>query len=127
LKIKVLAITAFFLVGCATGRLGTSGAANRLSMEQAEERIDQTEDDCIEETAVRAEAQMSNVVMTVGYLTQLEMGAVFLNRDAAWSQCLANADKGKDAIAARDRTLYENAEALDRKVPLPVLTMSLSP
>lgn len=43
-----------------------------------------------------------------------------------WSRCLANADRGKEAISARDRTLYENAEALDRRIPLPVLTMSLS-
>jgi hypothetical protein len=124
--VKVLTIIAILLAGCATRTPETSGAANRLSLEQAEQRLDQNEDKCVEEAAMRCDAQMSNILMTLGALTQLEMQAVFLQRDATWSRCLANADRGKEAISARDRTLYENAEALDRRIPLPVLTMSLS-
>lgn len=124
---KVLAITAILLVGCATRTPKTSGAADRLSLEQAEQRLDQNEDKCIEEAVMRCDAEMSNVVMTLGALTQLEIEALFHHRDEALSQCVANADRAWETIAARDRTLYENAEAFDRKVPLPVLTMSLSP
>jgi hypothetical protein len=124
---KVLAITAILLVGCATRTPESSRAANRVSVEKTEQRIGQYEDKCIEEAAMRCGAQLSNVVMTRGALTQLEIQAVFLQRDEAVSQCQANADNVREMIAARERTLYENAEALDRKVPLPVLTMSLSP
>ncbi len=123
---KVLAITAILLVGCTTRTPETSGAANRLTLKQAEQRLDQNEDKCIEEAVIRCDAQMSNVVMTLGALTQLEIQALFLQRDEALSQCVANADRAWETIAARDRTLYVNAEALDREVPLPVLTMSLS-
>ncbi|MGB8682978.1 MAG: hypothetical protein WCD12_08850 [Candidatus Binatus sp.] len=122
-----MAITAILLVGCATGTPESSRAANRLSIEKAEQRIGQNEDKCIEEAAMRCGAQLSNAVMTRGALTQLEIQALFLQRDEAVSQCLANADEVRETIAARERTLYENAEALDRKVPLPILTMSLSP
>ncbi|MGA6972700.1 MAG: hypothetical protein WBY93_13780 [Candidatus Binatus sp.] len=122
---KVLVITAILLVGCTTQTPETSGTANRLSLEQAEQRLDQNEDNCIEKAAMRCDAQLSNVVMTVA-LTQMQIQAVFLQRDEALSQCAANADRANETIAARERSQYENAEALDNRVPLPVLTMSLS-
>ena len=124
---RVLAIIAILLVGCATRTPETSGTANGLGVEQAEQRVDQNEDKCIDEEVMRCDAQMSDVVMTLGALTQLEIRALFLQSNEALSQCVANADRARgETIAARDRTLYDNAEALDRKVPLPVLTMSLS-
>ncbi len=124
---KVLAIIAIFLVGCATRTPETSGAANELSLEQGEQRLDQNEDKCVEEAVMRCDAQMSDVVTTLGALTQLEIGALFLQSNEALSQCLANAERARgETIAARDRTMYENAEELDRKIPLPVLSMSLS-
>ena len=123
---RILAVIAILLVGCATPTPETSGAANGLSLERAEQRLDKNEDNCIEEAAMRYDLQMNDVVMTLGALTQLEIEALYVQRDEALSQCLANADRAREIIAARDRTLYENAEVLDRKVPLPVLTMSLS-
>jgi hypothetical protein len=125
IELKLLAITAILLVGCASGTQAPPGAANKLGVEQAETRVDQTEDNCIEQAEMKSDDQMSNVVPTLGALTQLQMRAVYLQRDEAWSQCQANADSGKEAIAARERNLYANAER--PLVPLPVLTWSLSP
>jgi hypothetical protein len=124
---KVLAITAILLVGCATGTPATSDSAAKLSLARAEQDVDRSEQQCIEKVVMRADDKMSNVVMTLGPLTQLQIDGVLRERTNASSQCLVNADKGNAAIAARDRASYENAEALDRKIPLPVLTWSLTP
>jgi hypothetical protein len=122
---KVLAITAILLVGCATGTPAPSDSAT--SLVQAEQDVDRSEQQCIEKVVMRADDKMSNVVMTLGPLTQLQIDGVLRERAYASSACLVNADKGNAAIAARDRASYENAEALDRKIPLPVLTWSLTP
>ena len=119
---RVFAIIAILLVGCATE---TPNTANKLSPEQAEQRLDQNEDKCIEEAAMSDDAVTSNVVMPLGALTPLEIQSLYLKRDV--SQCVANANQARETLAEDDRTMYENAEALDRKVPLPVLTWSLTP
>ena len=124
--IRVLGITAILFLGCATGQPRSSSTAGKLSLEQAEQRVDQSEEKCIEDTATRADSQLSNIVTSLGALGQMQVRAVFLQRDYAWSQCLVSADQGREAIAVQERAQYQNVEALDRKVPLPVLTMSLT-
>lgn len=76
---------------------------------------------------MRADDQMRNVVMTLGPLTQLEIQEVLLRRVEGARQCQTLAEKGEAGIASRERASYENADALDRRIPLPVLTWSLSP
>jgi hypothetical protein len=120
---RALVAIAILLVGCATQTPDTSVAA-KSSLEQAEQRLDQTEEKCIEEAVMSDNALTSNVVMPLGALSLLEIQALFFKRDV--SHCVANANEASETIAEDDRTLYENAEGLDRKVPLPVLTMSLS-
>ena len=121
---RVVAIIAILLVGCATQTPETSGAAKN-NLEQAEQRLDQNEDKCIEEAVTSDDALTSNAVMPLGALTPLEIQSLFFKRDV--SQCVANASRARETLAEDDRALYENAEALDRKVPLPVLTWSLTP
>ena len=118
---------AILFFGCAAGHGQPSASAQSLSLQEAEQSVDQSEDECIEEAAERADAQLSNVVTTLSSLSQLEIQAVTLQREETWSECIASADRGKETIAARERVLYENQEAIERKVPLPVLTMSLTP
>jgi hypothetical protein len=120
---KVLAITAFFLAGCATATPGTSTPANKLSLEQAEQNVDRSAERCVERVVMRSDDQMSNVVMTLGPLTQMQIVALLHQREVGSSQCVANADKGAAAIAERERNSYENATATPL-VPLPVVTMS---
>ena len=115
---------AILLVGCAAQTPDTSVAA-KSNLEQAEHRLDQKEDKCIEEAAMSDDAVTSSVVMPLGALNPLEIQSLYFKRDV--SQCVANANRARETLAEDDRTLYENAEALDRKVPLPVLTWSLTP
>lgn len=121
---RVIAIAAILLVGCASRTAGTSSPTN---LDQAQESLDRSEVRCIEEAVIRADDQMRNVVMTLGPLTQLEIQEVLLRRVEGARQCRTLAEKGEAGIASRERASYENAEALDRKIPLPVLTWSLSP
>jgi PBP1b-binding outer membrane lipoprotein LpoB len=121
---RVIAIAAILLVGCASRTAGTSSPTN---LDQAQESLDRSEVLCIEEAVMRADDQMRNVVMTLGALTQLEIQEVLLRRVEGARQCRTLAEKGEAGIASRERVSYENAEALDRKIPVPVLTWSLSP
>jgi hypothetical protein len=121
---RVIAIAAILLVGCASRTAGTSSPTN---LDQAQKSLDRSEVRCIEEAVLRADDQMRNVVMTLGPLTQLEIQEVLLRRVEGARQCRTLAEKGEAGIASRERASYENAEALDRKIPLPVLTWSLSP
>jgi hypothetical protein len=121
---RVIAIAAILLVGCASRTAGTSSPTN---LDQAQQSLDRSEVRCIEEAVMRADDQMSNVVMTLGPLTQLEVQAVLLRRVDAARQCQTLAENGQEGIASRERASYENAEALDRGIPLPILTWSLSP
>lgn len=121
---RIIAIAAILLVGCASRTAGTSSPTN---LDQAQESLDRSEVRCIEEAVIRADDQMRNVVMTLGPLTQLEIQEVLLRRVEGARQCRTLAEKGETGIASRERASYENAEALDRKIPLPVLTWSLSP
>ena len=121
---RIIAIAAILLVGCASRTAGTSSPTN---LDQAQESLDRSEVRCIEEAVIRADDQMRNVVMTLGPLTQLEIQEVLLRRVEGARQCRTLAEKGEAGIASRERASYENAEALDRKIPLPVLTWSLSP
>ncbi len=121
---RVFAIIAILLVGCATQTPDNSVAA-KSNLEQAEQRLDQNEDKCIEEAAMSDDAVTSNVVMPLGALSPLEIQSLYFKRDV--SQCVANSNQARETLAEDDRTMYENAEALDRKVPLPVLTWSLTP
>lgn len=121
---RIIAIAAILLVGCASRTAGTSSPSN---LDQAQESLDRSEVRCIEEAVIRADDQMRNVVMTLGPLTQLEIQEVLLRRVEGARQCRTLAEKGEAGIASRERASYENAEALDRKIPLPVLTWSLSP
>jgi hypothetical protein len=121
---RVIAIAAILLVGCASRTAGTSSPTN---LDQAQQSLDRSEVRCIEEAVMRADDQMRNVVMTLGPLTQLEIQEVLLRRvEGAW-QCQTFAERGEAGIASRERASYENAEALERRIPLPVLTWSLSP
>ena len=119
---RVFAIIAILLVGCATQ---TPDTCTNITSEQAEQRLDQNEDKCIEEAAMSDDAVTSNVVMPLGALSPLEIQSLYFKRDV--SQCVANSNQARETLAEDDRTMYENAEALDRKVPLPVLTWSLTP
>jgi hypothetical protein len=121
---RIIAIAAILLVGCASRTAGTSSPTN---LDQAQHSLDRSEMRCIEETVMRADDQMRNVVMTLGPLTQLEIQEVLLRRVEGARQCQTRAEKGEAGIASRERASYENAEALDRRIPLPVLTWSLSP
>lgn len=121
---RVIAIAAILLVGCATQTASTSTPTN---LDQAQESLNRSEVRCIEEVVMRADDQMSNVVMTLGPFTQLEIQAVLLRRVDAARQCQTLAERGQEGIASRERASYENAEELDRRIPLPVLTWSLSP
>jgi hypothetical protein len=121
---RVIALAAILLVGCASRTAGTSSPTN---LDQAQQSLDRSEVRCIEEAVMRADDQMSNVVMTLGPLTQLEVQAVLLRRVDAARQCQTLAENGQEGIASRERASYENAEALNRGIPLPVLTWSLSP
>lgn len=121
---KVITIAAILLVGCASRTAGTSSPTN---LDQAQESLDRSEVRCIEEAVMRADDQMSNVVMTLGPLTQLEIQEVLLRRVERARQCQTLAEKGEAGIASRERASYENAEPLDSRIPLPVLTWSLSP
>jgi hypothetical protein len=121
---RIIAIAAILLVGCASRTAGTSSPTN---LDQAQESLNRSEVRCIEEAVMRADDQMRNVVMTLGPLTQLEIQEVLLRRvEGAW-QCQTFAERGEAGIASRERASYENAEALERRIPLPVLTWSLSP
>jgi hypothetical protein len=121
---RVIAIAAILLVGCATRTAGTLGPTN---LDQTQESLNRSEAQCIEEVVTRADDQMGNVVMTLGPLTQFEIQAVLLKRADAVRQCQTLVESGQEGIAARERASYENAEARDRRIPLPVLTWSLSP
>jgi hypothetical protein len=122
---RVIAIAAILLlVGCATRTAGTSSSTNP---DQAQENLNRSEARCLEEVVTRADDQMGNVVMTLGPLTQFEVQAVLLKRADAAGQCQTLAEGGQEGVAARERASYENAEAADRRIPLPVLTWSLSP
>ncbi|MGO9603630.1 MAG: hypothetical protein ACLQAT_09580 [Candidatus Binataceae bacterium] len=123
---KVLAITAVLLVGCATHTPNTSGPVPEPTLEQAEHDLDRSEAQCIEKTVMQSDDQMGRVVTTLGALTQLEIQTLFWERADALSQCQSNADQRKAAISERERALYQSAEARDRIVPLSVMTMSLS-
>jgi hypothetical protein len=121
---RVITIAAILLVGCATRPAGTSSPTN---LDQTQESLNRSEARCIEEVVTRADDQMGNVVMTLGPLTQFEIQAVLLKRADTVRQCQTLAESGQEGIAARERASYENAQALDRRIPLPVLTWSLSP
>jgi hypothetical protein len=121
---RVIAIAAILLIGCATRTASTSSPTN---LDQAQESLNRSEVRCIQEVVMRADDQMSNVVMTLGPFTQLEIQAVLLRRVDAARQCQTLAERGQEGIASRERASYENAEAMDRRIPLPVLTWSLSP
>jgi hypothetical protein len=121
---RIIAIAAILLVGCATRSAGTSSPTN---LDQTQESLNRSEAQCIEEVVTRADDQMGNVVMTMGPLTQFEIQAVLLKRADAARQCQTLAETGQEGIAARERASYQNAEAGDRRIPLPVLTWSLSP
>jgi hypothetical protein len=121
---RVVAIAAILLVGCATQTAGTS---NPTDLDQAQESLHRSEVRCIEEVVVRADDRMSNVVMTLGPLSEFEVHAVLLRRDDEAHQCQTLTERGQEGIASGERASYENAEAQDRRIPLPVLTWSLSP
>jgi hypothetical protein len=121
---RIIAIAAILLVGCASRTAGTSSPTN---LDQAQESLNRSEVRCIEEVVMRADDQMRNVVMTLGPLTQLEIQEVLLRRVEGARQCQTFAETGEAGIASRERASYANAEALDRRIPLPVLTWSLSP
>jgi hypothetical protein len=121
---RLIAISAILLAGCASQTTSTSSPTN---LDQAAQTISRNEVRCIEEVVMRADDQMSNVVMTLGPLSQFEVQAVLLRRDDAAHQCQTFAERGQEGIAAGERASYENAEAVDRRIPLPVLTWSLSP
>jgi hypothetical protein len=121
---RIIAIAAILLVGCASRTAGTSSPTN---LDQVQQSLDRSEVRCIEEAVMRADDQMRNVVMTLGPLTQLEIQEVLLRRVEGARQCQTLAENGQEGIASRERASYENAEALDRGIPLPVLTWSLSP
>ena len=121
---RVIAIAAILLVGCASRTAGTSSPSN---LDQTQESLSRSEVRCIEEVVMRADDQMSNVVTTLGPLTQLEIQEVLLRRAEGARQCQTLAEKGEAGIASRERASYENAEELDSRIPLPVLTWSLSP
>jgi hypothetical protein len=121
---RVIAIAAILLVGCANRTAGTSSPTN---LDQVQQSLDRSEVRCIEEAVMRADDQMRNVVMTLGPLTQLEIQEVLLRRVEGARQCQTFAERGEAGIASRERASYENAEALERRIPLPVLTWSLSP
>jgi hypothetical protein len=119
---RVIALAAILLVGCATQTAGTSST----NLDQAQGSLDRSEARCIEEVVTRADDQMGDVVMTLGPLTEFEIQAVLLKRADAAGQCQTLAERGQEGVAARERASYESAEAADRKLPLPVLTWSLS-
>jgi hypothetical protein len=119
---RVIALAAILLVGCATQSAGTSST----NLDQAQESLNRSETRCIEEVVMRADDQMGDVVMTLGPLTQFEIQALLLKRADAAGQCQTLAEKGQEGVAAREQASYENAEAADRRIPLPVLTWSLS-
>ena len=121
---RVIAIAAILLVGCASRTAGTSSPTN---LDQAQQSLNRSEVGCIEDAVMRADDQMKNVVMTLGPLTQLEIQEVFLRRSEGARQCQILAESGQAGIASGEQASYENAEALDRRLPLPVLTWSLSP
>ena len=121
---RVIAIAAILLAGCATRTVDTSSPSD---LDQAQASLNRAEVRCIEEVVMRADNQMRNVVMTLGPLTQLEIQAVLLRRVEEARQCRSLAEKGQEGIGARERASYENAQALDQRIPLPVLTWSLSP
>ena len=119
-----MAIVAILLVGCASQTAGTSSSDN---LDQAQQSLNRSEARCIEEVVMQSDAQMSNVVMTLGPLTQFEIQSVLLRRDEGTHQCQTLAERGREGIASHERASYENAEALDRRNPLPVVTWPLSP
>ena len=121
---RVITIAAILFVGCASQTAGTSSPTN---LDQAQEGINRSETRCIEGVVTRADDQMGDVPMTMGPLTQFEVQAVLLKRADAARQCQTLAERGQEGIAARERASYQNAEAADRRIPLPVLTWSLSP
>ena len=121
---RVVAIIAIFLVGCAT-QTPDNPVAAKSNLEQAEQRLDQNEDKCIEEAAMSDDAVTSNVVMPLGAL--YSAGNPVTVFQARCVSMRGQRESSKETLAEDDRTMYENAEALDRKVPLPVLTWSLTP
>ena len=121
---RVIAIAAILMVGCATPQPGISSPSD---VDQAQERLTRSEVRCIGEVVMRADDQMSNVVMNLGPLTQLEIQAVLLQRIEGARHCQAIAQRGQEGLASNEQASYENAEALERRIPLPVQAWSLSP
>ena len=127
LRTKGLALAAIVVAGCATSSATALQPDPRFDLlEQQSWKIDEGENQCINETIRQSDKQSPQIAGTPDSFNALEIQRLSDERDRGIHQCQASADRQRDALSSRDRAEYQERarEERDHSDLIMILTAS---
>jgi hypothetical protein len=130
IPLKVLALVAVLISGCATTTSSTAKTDPRLiKLLNEVQEIAERERQCINETVLRSNEQIAQIATTPDAFTEARTETAKNDRDREVSECKTNADRENAELSARERADYAEQARLghDQATLMMILTASRPP
>jgi hypothetical protein len=124
---RMLALAAVLVAGCATTKAPAPGPDARISQfEHQSQKIDESENRCITETVSSSKHQIASMAASSGAFADQQTQKLGAERDRRLLECRANADREREELSERERAVYQDRaqEEHDRNSLMMILTTS---
>lgn len=112
---RMLALVAVLVAGCATTRAPTSGPELRISrFEQQGQKIDERENRCINEALRSSDGQVAGIAAIPGTFVNQPIQNLAAERDRTVLECRKNAEREREKLTMSERADYQNGAQEER-------------